>query len=137
MLAAALLAGSAIASRALQRATRGLTAAARAEWEGRRALGEVLARWDGAADSLVVGGWLDRPLPASTGAGPALVARARLRRLTATLYQVTVSVQVGTRPSTLAQRQVRLLLARAKTADSAATAQTPSPVSRWSVTDLQ
>lgn len=137
MLAGALLAGSAVASLALQRATRGLTAAARAEWEGRRALGEVVARWDGAADSLAVGGWLDRPLPVPAVGGSPLAARARLRRLTANIYAVTVSVQVGEGASALAQREMRLLLARAPTRDSAAAANAPPPVRWWSVMDLQ
>ena len=135
-LAAALLAGSAIASDGLRRATRGLVAAARVESEGRRALGDVLVRWDGAADSLPLGGSLERPLPASVAAGPMVVARARVTRLTPSVFAASVTVQVSSGTSLLAYRRVRLLLERSSRSDSASAAGPPTPIARWSVIEL-
>ena len=137
MLGAALLAGSAMASVELRRATRGRAAAARAQWEGWRALGEIMRRWDAAADSLPVGGVLDRVVPAPAPAGPPVAVTARLRRLTARLYAatVTVSVHEGEGGSGLAMRRLRLLLERSP--DSVAAGATPAvvPLARWSVVD--
>ena len=135
VLAAALLAGSAIASVGLRRATRGLTAAARAEWEGQRALGEVMTRWDGVADSLPIGAWLERPLPAHGLAGPPLTVRAGLQRLTPSVYSASAWVWVGDSASAQAFRRVRLLLERRPSGDSALAVETPTPIARWSVID--
>ena len=136
VLAAALLAASAVASAGLHRATRGVTAVARAEWEGRRVLGDAMVDWGGGADSLPVGAWLDRPLPTADAAGPPLVARARVQRLTGSVFSLTALVQVGESPSALAYRHIRLLLERAPSEDSAAGPSGPVPIARWSVIDV-
>jgi hypothetical protein len=136
MLAAALLAGSAATSLGLRRATSGVTAVARADWEGRRALGELLVAWDAAADSLPVGASLERPLPAPDAGGAALVRRARVRRLTSRVYSASVAVRLGSASSALAYRRVRVLLERRFGGDSTDAAAPPSPIARWSVVEL-
>ncbi|HET9012743.1 MAG TPA: hypothetical protein VFN38_13050, partial [Gemmatimonadaceae bacterium] len=104
---------------------------------GRRALGEILQRWDARADSLPVGGAMDRVVPAPSPAGPPVVVAARLRRLTARLYAATVTVAVdgGEGDAGVAVRRLRLLLERAP--DSLAGGDAPAvvPLARWSVVD--
>jgi hypothetical protein len=136
MLAAALLAGSAIASVELRRATRGLVASARARAEARRAFGEILQGWNGAADSLPVGATLERAMAMPQVAGPPVTVQARVRRLSARLYVANVSVRVGGAGAELASRRTRLLLARAPPADSGAASRSVVPLARWSVVDL-
>jgi hypothetical protein len=133
MLGAALLAGSAVASMELRRATRGLVASARADGEGRRALGEILQRWDAEASALPVGGTLDRIVPASVTDGPSVVVHSRIRRLTSRLYAASVSVSVGGDEASVAVRRMRLLLERAPDGDSTGTSPPVVPVARWRV----
>ncbi|NUP54783.1 MAG: hypothetical protein HOQ19_03050, partial [Gemmatimonadaceae bacterium] len=61
MLAAGLLAGTAVAAVGLQRATRTLAATGRANAELRRALAGVLQGWDAGLDSMPVGASIERP----------------------------------------------------------------------------
>jgi hypothetical protein len=136
LFAAALLAGSAVASVGLRRASRSLVAAARAEAEARRWLGEVVQRWNAAADSLPIGATLDRVNRVEGATGPPVIVQARIRRLTANLYTVTVSARVGDSVPTLAFRRVRLLLERPPPTDSAGVSGAVRPLARWSVVDL-
>jgi hypothetical protein len=136
LLAGALLAGSFVSSLGLRRATTGLTAVARADWAQRRALADALAGWDAAADSLPLGAAMDRPVVVSRTGGPAVHVHARLRHLTPAIYSVTVAVRVGDGAVPMATRRVRLLLARPAGGDSAAGSRVPSPLARWSMSDL-
>jgi hypothetical protein len=136
MLAAGLLAGTAVASLGLQRATRTLAATARADSELRRGLALVLQGWDAGLDSMPVGAAVDRTIPTGGAEGPPLAVQARVRRLGTMLYAAVVAVQVGDSAAPLASRRARLLLSRA--ADTAATGAVAGvrPLSQWSVTDL-
>src|SRR3954469_10300221 len=81
MLAAGLLAGTAIASLGLQRAARTLVAAGRAESELRRGLAVVLQGWDAQLDSMPIGAVVDRVAPSVVLDGAPLTMRTRIRRL--------------------------------------------------------
>jgi len=135
-LAAALLAGAVVASFAARRGTRVLVAASRADSEARRALGEVMVGWDGAADSLALGGSLERVISATSAAGPPLAVQARLDRLSPSVFAASVSVQVGATASVQAYRRMRLLLERSAHGDSASVSRPPSPIARWSVIEV-
>src|SRR4051812_6724030 len=93
MLAAGLLAGTAVASIGLQRATRTLAATARADSELRRAQAVVLQGWDGALDSLPVGAAVDRTIPTVVAGGAPVAMQARVRRLGPALYAAVVAVE--------------------------------------------
>ena len=139
MLGAALLAGTAAASFGMRRAVRGRVAGARADWEARRAVGTVMQRWDGALDSLPVGGAREQVL-ASLPDGPATLVMVRVRRLASERYEASVRVGVGADggAGTQAVRRVRLLLERQARADSAApddSAQVVMPIARWRVVE--
>jgi len=134
VLAAALLAGSVAASAALRRGTRSLVAAARAESETRRALGEMVIQWDADADSLPVGGSMERPLSAPLASAEPAVVHARLQRLTSGVFVASVTVQVGADASVMAYRRAQLLLVRTARGDSLPSP--PLPIARWSVIDL-
>jgi hypothetical protein len=95
-----------------------------------------MAGWQGAADSLPIGGALERPLPAPVGVGAPTVVRARLQRLTSSLFAASASVQVGADGSVLASWHVGLLLERTPSGDSASAAGPLLPIARWSATDL-
>jgi hypothetical protein len=140
MLAAGLLAGTAVASVELRRATRTLGAAARAESELRRGLAVVLQGWDAGLDSMPIGAAADRPAPSVIVDGVAVSVRARVRHLGRGLYAASVVVQVGDSAAPLAVRRARLLLRRAAdpSADTAAGGASPGvrPLPRWSSADL-
>jgi hypothetical protein len=135
-LAAALLAGSAVASVELRRAARTRAAAVRARTEATRGLGEVVRGWDGALDSLAIGAACERALPPVSPDGPPVSARARVERLSSTVYAATISIRVGESGAVLATRRARLLLARSRDrADSSAV--TPvTALGRWSIIEL-
>lgn len=136
LLAAALLAGSAVASVELGRATRSLVAGARASAESRRALGEVVQQWDAGLDSLPIGAVVDRPVAPPEWGGLKGVARARVRRLTSRLFSVGVTVQVGDTEAAIAVRRARLLLERGADSGAGGTAARVRPLARWSLVDL-
>jgi hypothetical protein len=136
MLAAGLLAGTAVASLGLQRATRSLAAAGRADSELRRALATVLQGWDVALDSLPVGATVDRTIPAVVPTGAPVAIQARVRRLGPALYAAVVAVQVGDSAAPLASRRARLLLGRAADTSVSGVVAGVRPLSRWAVTDL-
>lgn len=135
LLAAALLAGSATASVELRRAVRSRSWAARADFEGQRALGVVLQGWAGAWDSLSIGATAERLVDSTGASGPPLVVRARVRRLTARTFAVVVRVQVG--DAGQAARRLRLLLQRDSSGAESALAPGVSTLARWSVVDLR
>jgi hypothetical protein len=140
MLGAALLAGSSLAALELRRAARGRVAGARAEWEGRRAVGAVLQEWDVALDSLPVGATRERVLQPSAD-GPATSTVAQIRRVAADRYAVIVRVRVGAEggAGTLANRRVKLLLERAHQADAITphdSLRAVMPIARWRVVDV-
>lgn len=136
ILAAALLGATVVASTALRRATIGRVAAARAGGEARRAAGEAVRGWGGAADSLAVGATLDAALPAHPGAGLPASAHARIRRLATDFYSLTVTVRVGPGARGLAYRRVDLLLGRPAIGDSVGEASV-APLARWSIVNRQ
>jgi hypothetical protein len=140
MLGAALLAASSLAALELRRGVRGRVAGARAEWEGRRAVGAVLQGWDAELDSLPVGGTRERVLPPPDD-GPASSTVARIRRLATDRYAATVRVRVGAEggAGALANRRVKLLLERAHQSDAIAqrdTLRAVMPIARWRVVDV-
>jgi hypothetical protein len=136
MLAAGLLAGTAVASLGLQRAGRTLAASARAEAELRRSMALVLQGWSSALDSMPVGATVDRVEPPGVVEGVPVSGQTRVRRLGDAIYAVTVTVQVGDSAAPLAFRRARLLLSPA--ADTTVSGGTPGVrrLARWGVTDL-
>jgi hypothetical protein len=136
MLAAGLLAGTAVASLGLQRAVRTLAATARAEAELRRGLALVLQGWDAALDSMPVGASVDRTTDAPTADGAPLAVRTHIRRLGPALYAATVAVQVGDSTAPLALRRARLLLGSEADSTVRGAGEGIRPLARWSVTDL-
>ena len=136
MLAAGLLAGTAVASVGLQRATHSLAAAARADSELRRALAMVLQGWDVGLDSLPVGAGVDRTTVAVAPAGTPVTVQTRVRRLGPALYAAVVAVQVGSSAAPTASRRARLLLGRATDSSASGVVARVRPLSHWGVTDL-
>jgi hypothetical protein len=136
MLAAALLAGSAVGSVELRRATRSLTAAALAESEMTRGLGAAMQGWDTELDSLPIGAVLERAPLRTTLDGPPILVLTRVRRLTSSLYAASVSVRVGADGAELAFRHARLLLERSADTTIAGTSTGVALLARWSVVDL-
>lgn len=134
LLAAALLAGSATASVELRRTARSRSWAARADFEAWRALGVVLQGWDASLDSLPIGATAERLVDPRDTAGPPVVVRARVRRLSARMFAAAVSVRVGV-SGQAAERRARLLLQRDSTGSDATGS--PRALSRWSVVDLR
>ncbi|MEO7711882.1 MAG: hypothetical protein ABIV10_03100 [Gemmatimonadaceae bacterium] len=135
LLGTALLAGSAMASAHLTRATRSIVAVARADAEARRALGTVVQGWDLLADSLPIGARLERAIPPLSPDGPRIVVRANVQRLSPSLYAANVTVRVGDGVATLAIRRLQLLLERLALTDSTGGLVRPTPLARWSLAD--
>lgn len=136
LLATALLAGSTTASVELRRTARSRSWAARADFEGRRALGVVLQGWDAALDSLPIGATVERLVDSADAPGPSVVVHARVRRLSARLFAVVVRVRVGV-SGQAAARRARLLLQRDSSGSDGAASAGVSTLSRWSVVDLR
>ncbi|HET7189588.1 MAG TPA: hypothetical protein VFI52_15660 [Gemmatimonadaceae bacterium] len=136
LLAAALLAGSATASVELRRTARSRSWAARADFECQRALGEVLQGWDASLDSLPIGAIVERLVEPADVAGPPVLVRARVRRLSAEVFAAVVAVRVGVSGQAAARRSRLLLQRNSQGSDSTAPAGV-STVSRWSVVDLR
>lgn len=135
LLAAALLAGSVMASVHLTRATRGIVSVARADAEARRALGAVVQGWDARVDSLPVGARVERAIPPLDADGPRVVVHAYVQRISRSLFAAHVAVRVGEGAGTLAVRRMHLLLERPGLTDSTGTSARPMPLARWSVAD--
>ena len=136
MLAAALLAGSVAASTELARSTRSLASAARAESEASRAVGLMIQEWNARADSLPIGGVIDRVVVDAAPGGPPLKVSTRVRRVAGSLFAASITVRVGTDAPTLAQRRLRLLLRRGTPPADTALPPPVVPLSRWSVVSL-
>lgn len=136
MLAAGLLAGTAVAAVGLQRATRTLAATGRANAELRRALAGVLQGWDAGLDSMPVGASIERPTSPVIVDGVRVAASTRIRRLGPTLYAAAVAVSVGDSSVPLASRRARLVVARTVGPSGSGSATGPQSLARWSVTDL-
>jgi hypothetical protein len=136
VLAAGLLAGTAVASIGLQRATTTLATTARADSELRRGLAGVLQRWDAGLDSMPVGSAVDRATPTVVVDGARVAVRTRIRRLGPTLYAATATVVLGDSTAPLASRRARLLVGRLVDTSTSVGSAGVRPVSRWSVTEL-
>jgi hypothetical protein len=136
MLAAGLLAGTAVASLGLQRAAHTLAATGRAESELRRGLAVVLQGWDAGLDSIPIGAVVDRVDVPAVPDGAPLTVRTRVRRLGPALYAASVAVQVGDSAAPLASRGARLLLGRVVDSTMSGGAARVRALARWSVTDL-
>ena len=140
-LSAALATATFSAARALQRAALVTRARARVEAAIPRAFAEVLAGWNGALDSLVVGGVVEVALGGERATdGPPLGRSARVKRTTERLYAVTVDVRAFGGEHPLARRRARLWLERPAGAQPAPLpngASTPPPfVTPWAFSDL-
>lgn len=136
LLAAALLAGSATAAVELRRAARSRGWGARADFETQRAIGVVLQGWDATLDSLPIGATVERPVERTDSAGPPVAVRARVRRLSGSIFAAVVAVQVGV-SGEAATRRARLLLQRQSPGSDSAASMGVSTLSRWSVVDLR
>jgi hypothetical protein len=136
-LAAALLVGTASASSRIVRAGRSRAAMLIADAESRRALGNFVANWSGAADALPVGAALGTNSSSTAGLGAMPVrVRLRLQRLAQLRYALAVECLVGPDSMVLARRRMRVLLARPATVDSTLGTLPPVPVATWSFADL-
>jgi hypothetical protein len=140
-LSAALATATFSAARAMRRAALVTRVRARVEAGVPRAFAEALAGWNGALDSLAVGGVVEVALADDPAAGdPPLVRTARLKRTTDRLYALTVDVQAFGREHPLARRRARLWLERPAGAQPAAMpngASLPPPfVTPWAFSDL-
>lgn len=137
-LGAALLAGASASARAATRAEVTLEAILAAEAESRVALAERVMGWSAADDSLPIGRSVVRAYaPRRNGFG-GFVARSvvRVHRVDTVLYMVAVRTRVGPDSAPWAQRRLGMLLARRALPDTATTAEIPSRIARWGMTDL-
>lgn len=141
-LSAALATATFSAAHAVRRAARTSRARARVETGVRRAFGEVLTGWSAALDSIPVGRSVDVALDVEPAeAGPPLVRHARVERVTAVLYAVTVDLYAFDREHPLARRRARLWLERQASATEspgavAAALAPPVVVTPWAFADL-
>jgi hypothetical protein len=135
---AALLAGSFMAGTAAQRSVESREAALLAGTEVRVAVAEFVSRWSAADDSLGAGA--ERVIvlgPRVRGSGAVtMTTQLRLRRLSPTRYVVVADCQAGLDDAVLARRRVRVILDRARVADSVAAMTAPVPIARWTLADL-
>jgi hypothetical protein len=136
VLGAALLTGSALASVGVQRSSRTRVAGARARAEALRGLALVLQGWETSLDSLPVGARADRSVPMEAVVGLPVASRARVRRLSPSLYAVTVEVRVGDSAAVIATRRARVFMARAEVAGDSASVPSVTALGRWSVVEL-
>jgi hypothetical protein len=109
-----------------------------ADAESRSVVAEFMAGWNSSADSLLVGAWLDATIgPRRRGsAGANVVTRLRLQRLSSARFAMAVECQVGPDNAVQARRRLLVLLERPTQQDSTAPVLPPSPLGRWSITDL-
>jgi hypothetical protein len=137
-LAAALLGGSAQASRAMSRSAQSYGAAISAESESRASLAELVAGWSGAYDSLRVGGSIGVTIaPRRLGAGGMVATtRCRVMRISASQFVVGLETSVGPEGSITARRRLSLILSRRATLDSSTTSSLPYSITQWGLSDL-
>jgi hypothetical protein len=140
-LSAALATATFSAARAMRRAALTTLVQVRVETGVRRTFGEVLAGWTPAFDTIPVGSGLEMSLTPEPGdTGPPLVRRARLVRVAAGLYAVTVDVRASGSLPWLARRRARLWLERPTAAAGANPEAAPLPppvvVTDWPFADL-
>ena len=127
------------AARAMRRAALAARMRSRVESGVPRAFAELLVGWNGALDTLGVGGVMELALHSDSADGPPLERTVRVERTTDRLYAVTVDIQApgGVRP--LARRRARLWLERlvAPPPPVGAGAVPPPPfVTPWALSDL-
>lgn len=137
-LGGALLAGSAEAGRSSARSVQSHEAALVASAESRAAVAEFMAGWGPSADSLPIGTDLIAtvgPRPRGTGAAIA-TTRVRLHRLSATRYVIAADCQIGPDEAVLSRRRLQVLLERSTPPDSTGATPPPTPIGRWSMSDL-
>lgn len=140
-LSAALATATFSAAHAMRRAALTARTRARVESDARRAVGEVLARWSVALDTMPVGSGADVALAGEpTAAGPPLHRTARVERLGDGLYAVTVDVSAFAADHPFARRRARLWLQRPAGSPASAAADglsvPPPVVTPWGFVDL-
>ena len=137
-LAAALLAGSAQAGRAMARSAQSFRASIAVEAEARAAVAEFVGAWASANDSLRIGGSAESALaPKRLGtAGLVAVSRFRLLRVSASRYIVGVETSVGPPGQSSARRRLSLILERGPVSDTSVVKPPPIPIGHWSLSDL-
>jgi hypothetical protein len=137
-LGAALLAGSAEAGRSAARSAQSHEAALLADAESRLAVAEFVAQWSQAADNLPVGAGLVATIgPLRRGSsGASALTRLRLHRISQAVFVVAVDCQIGPDNAVLARRRLQVILQRPSRSDTTAPMSPPTPIGRWSLTDL-
>ena len=139
-LSAALATATFSAARAMRRSALITRVRARVEAGVPRAFAEVLAGWNAALDTLVVGGLVQVALPTDSATeAPPLVRTARVRRATAQLYAVTVDIRAFGPEHPLARRSARLWLERPVAPPPPVGGGAPIPprfVTPWALSDL-
>jgi hypothetical protein len=138
-LSAALATATFSAALAMRRAASTSAARARVDAGVRRSFAEVLAHWSVALDTMPVGSVREVPLDSEPAAdGPPLVRSARVQRMAAALYAVTVDVLAFTMEHPLARRRARLWLERPGSPGGVSDGEPVPPrvVTSWGVADL-
>ena len=137
-LSAALATGTFSAARAMRRAAITTGARVRVEIGVRRAFAELLTGWSAAQDSIPVGSGVNVALEAEPAeAGPPLVRRARVDRVSERLYSITVELYAFSRERPVARRRARLWLERPAAVNGVPGALTPPAiVTPWAFGDL-
>lgn len=141
-LSAALATATFSAARAVRRAALTTQARARVHAGVRRAFAEVLAGWSVALDTMPIGSRVDVPLaPEPADAGLPLIRGAKVERVTAERYAVTVDLRAFGLERPVARRRARLWLERPVPAAPSpgalpAALAPPGIVTPWAFTDL-
>jgi len=141
-LSAALATATFSASRAVRRAALTTQARARVDVGVRRAFGEVLVGWSVALDTMPIGSTVALTLePEPVDAGPPLIRRASVARVTADRFAVTVDLLAYALERPVARRRARLWLERPTVAtpapgDPPAALPAPVVVTSWAFADL-
>ena len=137
-LAGALLAGAMASARAAARAEVSREASLLADAESRVVIAAEVQGWTAADDSLAIGAAREHTVgPRRVGsAGAVASTKVRIQRLTAVRYVIATDCAVGADTLVLARRRMHLLLERAVPADTTGAMPPPSPIARWSMSDL-
>lgn len=137
-LAGALLAGAMASAHAAARAAKSYEAAFIADAESRVVIAATVAAWSAADDSVPIGSSRIVSIgPRHAGsAGAIVLTRVRVQRLTADRYVIATDCQVGPDSAVQARRRMHLVLERAARADTTLPVAAPSPINRWSMSDL-
>lgn len=128
LLAAALLASSALVSFASLRATRAARAALEAEAIARRSAYDVISAWSVAYDSLTVG-------QSRNAAVTSPMATMRVQRLSGSLYAISVEGQAGVAPLR-ARRRLRVFVQQSDSGAVIRRVRSVNPLTRWGSVDL-